>query len=162
MDAQAVAGSPCARRGGSTGLYVATGATISLGPYRSPVAVDHKLLVASRGLSSAHLARFAAALSLLVAISLYGVVLDNRELAVSRKISLQTFRADQLEAREVELRLQVQQLQTPERLRSMLREGEAARVTELERGNSPQRRGGRREGGKSASSDISAISASPR
>jgi hypothetical protein len=80
------------------------------------------------GLSSAHFARFAAALGLLVAISLYGVTLDNRELTIARQISLQTFRADQLEARAVELRLEVQQLQSPERLRAVIQEQEPDRV----------------------------------
>jgi hypothetical protein len=92
------------------------------------VAADHREPVARGGLSSAHLARFAAALALLVAVSLYGVTLDNRELAIARQISLQTFRADQMEARAVELRLQVQQLQSPERLRAVVSEQEKVRV----------------------------------
>jgi len=74
--------------------------------------------------STSHVARFVAAIALLVAISLAGVAIDNRELALKRRISLETFRADQLETKAVQLRLYVEQLQTPERLKMAM---EAAR-----------------------------------
>lgn len=121
-------------------MRVATGVTIILDPCGTTVADSHQEPDAGGGLSSAHFARFAAALGLLVAISLYGVVLDNRELAISRKISLQTFRADQLEARQVELRLEVQQLQSPERLRAAVAEREAARTGKYEKVEQEKRR----------------------
>lgn len=70
--------------------------------------------------STAHVARFVAAIVLLVAISLIGVAIDTRELALKRRISLETFRADQLETKAVQLRLHVEQLQSPERLQTAL------------------------------------------
>jgi hypothetical protein len=70
--------------------------------------------------ATAHVARFAAALILLVGISLVGVAFDNRELALKRRISLETFRADHLESRAAELKLRIEQFQTPERLKAVL------------------------------------------
>ncbi|MBX3442815.1 MAG: hypothetical protein KF774_10430 [Planctomyces sp.] len=71
---------------------------------------------------AAHVARFVAAIGLLVAISLVGVAIDNRELALRRRISLDTFRADQLEARAARLRFELEERQTPQRLRAAFRE----------------------------------------
>jgi hypothetical protein len=70
--------------------------------------------------ATSHVARFVAAIILLVVISLVGLAIDNRELALKRRISLDTFRADQLEMKAVQLRLQVEQLQSPERLKLAL------------------------------------------
>lgn len=111
---------------GATSPRVATDATAPVGFVGNPGVSSSETPEPETGLASAHLARFAAALALLVSIALYGVTLDNRELSLARQISLQTFRADQLETRVVELRLEIQQLQSPERLRELIRT-EAAR-----------------------------------
>ena len=65
---------------------------------------------------SAHLLRFGAALAILVAVALTGVALEQRSLELSRQSSLQTFRADRLEQEAAELRLRIEELQTPQRL----------------------------------------------
>jgi hypothetical protein len=65
---------------------------------------------------SAHLLRFGAALSILVAVALTGVALEQRSLELARQSSLQTFRADRLEQQAAELRLRIESLQTPQRL----------------------------------------------
>jgi TolA-binding protein len=70
----------------------------------------------NRSLASAHLLRFGAALAILVAVSLTGVALEQRSLELSRQSSLQTFRADRLEQQAAELRLRIEELQTPQRL----------------------------------------------
>jgi len=72
------------------------------------------------GASSVHVARFVVALMLLVTTALVGVSLDNRQLALKRRITLETFRADQLERRAAALKLKVEELQTPDRLRAAI------------------------------------------
>ncbi len=75
---------------------------------------------------AAHLLRFGAALSLVVAIALVGVVVEQRSLKLSRELSLQTFRADHLERQANDLRLKIETLQTPQRLVEL---GAAERVS---------------------------------
>jgi hypothetical protein len=79
---------------------------------------------------SAHLLRFGAALAILVAVALTGVALEQRSLELSRQFSLQTFRADRLQQQAAELRIRIEELQTPERLleatRSSAERGRAA------------------------------------
>ena len=70
----------------------------------------------NRPLASAHLLRFGAALTILVAVSLTGVALEQRGLELSRQSSLETFRADRLEQQAAELRLRIESLKTPQRL----------------------------------------------
>ena len=70
----------------------------------------------NRSSGSAHLLRFGAALAILVTVALTGVALEQRGLELSRQSSLQTFRADRLEQQAAELRLKIEQLQTPQRL----------------------------------------------
>jgi hypothetical protein len=70
----------------------------------------------NRSTGSAHLLRFGAALAILVAVTLTGVALQQRSLELSRQSSLQTFRADRLEQEAAELRLKIEELQTPQRL----------------------------------------------
>jgi hypothetical protein len=70
--------------------------------------------------TSFHLARFAASLALLVGISLVGVAFESQELGVRRRLSLETFRADQLQSRIATLQLKVEQLQTPSRLQNAI------------------------------------------
>ena len=65
---------------------------------------------------SAHLLRFGAALAILVAVALTGVALEQRSLELARQSSLETFRADRLEQQAAELRLKIEELQTPQRL----------------------------------------------
>jgi len=60
--------------------------------------------------------RFGAAVALIVAVSLLGIALEKRTLALKRSISLQTYRAAQLEERRVQLRLRCEQLGAPGRL----------------------------------------------
>lgn len=60
--------------------------------------------------------RFGAAVALIVAVSLLGIALEKRALALKRAISLQTYRAEQLEERRVQLRLRCGQLGAPARL----------------------------------------------
>ena len=60
--------------------------------------------------------RFCAAVALIVAVSLLGIALEKRTLALRRAISLQTYRAEQLEERRVQLRLRCEQLGAPGRL----------------------------------------------
>ena len=59
--------------------------------------------------------RFGAAVALIVAVSLLGIALEKRTLALRRAISLQTYRAEQLEERRVQLRLRCEQLGAPGR-----------------------------------------------
>jgi hypothetical protein len=65
---------------------------------------------------SAHLLRFGAAMSLLVAVALTSVALEQRSLRLAREFSLQTFRADRLQRQIADLELRIEQLQTPQRL----------------------------------------------
>ncbi|MBL8848692.1 MAG: hypothetical protein JNG89_03370 [Planctomycetaceae bacterium] len=60
--------------------------------------------------------RFGAAVALIVAISLLGIALEKRSLSLKRAISLQTYRAAQLDERRVQLRLRCEQLGAPSRL----------------------------------------------
>jgi hypothetical protein len=60
--------------------------------------------------------RFGAAVALIVAVSLLGIALEKRTLALRRAISLQTYRAEQLDERRVQLRLRCEQLGAPGRL----------------------------------------------
>ena len=66
--------------------------------------------------ASAHLLRFSAAMALLVAVALSSVALEQRSLKLAREHSLQTFRADRLERQIADLRLHIEELQTPRRL----------------------------------------------
>ena len=56
--------------------------------------------------------RFIAALSLIVAVSLTGIVMEKRELALKRAISLQHFRMDQLMEERTRVRIQLHGLLT--------------------------------------------------
>ncbi|MFO1094974.1 MAG: hypothetical protein U0992_16955 [Planctomycetaceae bacterium] len=60
--------------------------------------------------------RFGAAVALIVVVSLLGIALEKRALSLKRAISLQTYRAAQLEERRVQLRLRCEQLGAPARL----------------------------------------------
>ena len=60
--------------------------------------------------------RFGAAVALIVAVSLLGIALEKRTLSLKRAISLQTYRAAQLDERRVQLRLRCEQLGAPARL----------------------------------------------
>ena len=57
--------------------------------------------------------RFAAAVVLIVLVSLIGIAQEKRRLALSRAISLQQYRTDQLMERRAHLRLQVHELTSP-------------------------------------------------
>jgi hypothetical protein len=70
----------------------------------------------NRSTGSAHILRFGSALAILVAVALTGVALEQRSLELSRESSLQTFRADRLEQEAAQLRLKIEELQTPQRL----------------------------------------------
>jgi len=76
----------------------------------------------NRPLASAHLLRFGAAIAILVAVALTGVALEQRSLELARQSSLHTFRADRLEQQASELRLRIEELQTPQRLMEATRE----------------------------------------
>lgn len=62
---------------------------------------------------SVQLFRFAAALALLVTISLAGIALEKDNLARQRATSLQQYRIEQLLDREAHLRLQINVLTSP-------------------------------------------------
>ena len=66
--------------------------------------------------ASAHLLRFGAAMTLLVAVALTSVALEQRSLRLAREFSLQTFRADRLQREIADLKLRIEELQTPQRL----------------------------------------------
>ena len=55
-------------------------------------------------------------MALIVAVSLLGIALEKRTLALKRAISLQMYRADQLEERRAQLKLRCEQLGAPARL----------------------------------------------
>ena len=57
--------------------------------------------------------RFAAALMLVVTISLVGISIEKRNLALQRGISLQQYRTDQLLERQAQLRLRIDELTSP-------------------------------------------------
>ncbi len=56
--------------------------------------------------------RFIAALALIVTVSLIGIRLENRELALKRAISLQHYRMDQLLEEQARLRIRLHALST--------------------------------------------------
>lgn len=60
--------------------------------------------------------RFVFALLLVVAVSLLGVALEKRILALKRATALQQYRAEQLDEQGIRLRLRTQQLGAPARL----------------------------------------------
>ena len=70
--------------------------------------------------------RFGAAVVLIVAISLLGIAPEKRALSLKRAISLQAYRAEQLEERRNLLRLQSQQLGAPGNLLKTLEPQTAA------------------------------------
>jgi hypothetical protein len=59
--------------------------------------------------------RFAAALTLLVVISLAGIRLERSELALKRSLSLQHYRLEQLIEERVRLRVRLHELSSPAR-----------------------------------------------
>jgi hypothetical protein len=67
--------------------------------------------------------RFGAAVLLVVAVSLLGIALEKRNLSLRRTISLQLYRAEQLQERCVRLRLQSEQLGAPARLMQAIEDG---------------------------------------
>lgn len=67
--------------------------------------------------------RFAAALSLIVLISMTGVVLQKRTLELRRQVSLQSYQTELLVEQHVLLRLETQQLTAPSRWASGSGEG---------------------------------------
>lgn len=74
--------------------------------------------------------RFGAAVALIVAVSLLGIALEKRALSLKRAISLQTYRAAQLDERRVQLRLRCEQLGAPARLMESLNGGESQAARE--------------------------------
>lgn len=78
--------------------------------------------------------RFGAAVTLVVAVSLLGIALEKRALSLKRAISLQSYRAAQLEERRVQLRLRCEHLGAPARLlESLESEATATRPTTVPR-----------------------------
>jgi len=67
--------------------------------------------------------RFGAALLLIVVVSLLGIALEKRTLSLKRAITLQTYRAEQLQERCSRLRLQCEQLGAPARLMQAIEDG---------------------------------------
>lgn len=67
--------------------------------------------------------RFAMAVALIVAVSLCGVALEKRTLSLQRAISLQHYRAAQLEEQRVRLRLLCEERGAPSRLLEALESG---------------------------------------
>jgi hypothetical protein len=74
--------------------------------------------------------RFGAAVAVVVVVSLLGIALEKRTLSLKRAISLQTYRADQLEERRIQLRLKCERLGTPGRLLETLEAEQAGAPTE--------------------------------
>jgi hypothetical protein len=68
--------------------------------------------------------RFGAAMLLVVAVSLLGIAVEKRSLALKRTISLQLYRAEQLRERCVRLRLRCEELGAPARLVQELESGQ--------------------------------------
>ena len=58
--------------------------------------------------------RFAAALLLILAVSLIGIRFEKEELALKRSISLQQYRMDQLLEEQARLRIRLHELTGPE------------------------------------------------
>lgn len=69
--------------------------------------------------------RFGAAILLIVVVSLLGIAVEKRTLALKRTISLQLFRAEQLRERCVRLRLRCEELGAPARLLQAMESGQA-------------------------------------
>lgn len=67
--------------------------------------------------------RFGAAVLLVVVVSLLGIALEKRTLALKRTISLQLYRAEQLQERCVRLRLRSEELGAPARLMQAIEAG---------------------------------------
>lgn len=67
--------------------------------------------------------RFGAAVVLIVAISLVGIALEKQALSLKRAITLQTYRARQLEERRARLRLESERLGAPQQLLQALPSG---------------------------------------
>jgi len=67
--------------------------------------------------------RFGAAVLLIVVVSLLGIALEKRTLSLKRAITLQTYRAEQLQERCARLRLQCEQLGAPARLMQAIEDG---------------------------------------
>ena len=67
--------------------------------------------------------RFAMAVALIVGVSLCGVALEKRALSLQRAISLQHYRAEQLNEQKVRLRLHCEELGAPARLLELVESG---------------------------------------
>lgn len=76
--------------------------------------------------------RFGAAVVIVVVVSLLGIALEKRTLAVKRAISLQAYRADQIDERLAQLRLRCEQLGAPGRLLESLDTERVSRTTDFE------------------------------
>ena len=70
--------------------------------------------------------RFAAALSLVVLISMTGVVLEKRTLELRRQVSLQSYQTELLVEQHVRLRLETQRLTAPSRWAASFGEEQSA------------------------------------
>jgi len=68
--------------------------------------------------------RFTATLVLIIAVSLAGVAMEKRSLAVKRSISLQHYRLQQLLEKRTQLRLDVELRGAPSRLIEQIERGE--------------------------------------
>jgi hypothetical protein len=82
--------------------------------------------------------RFAMAVALIVGVSLCGVALENRTLALQRAISLQHYRAEQLDEQRVRLRLRCEELGAPSRLLELVASGQLT-VGSVERDKAQRR-----------------------
>ncbi|MEZ6064470.1 MAG: hypothetical protein R3B90_01905 [Planctomycetaceae bacterium] len=60
--------------------------------------------------------RFAAVLTIIVAIALAGIAVEKRNLWLRRALTLQEYRLQELERERTELRLAIEQLTAPQRL----------------------------------------------
>ena len=70
--------------------------------------------------------RFGITIVLIVGVSLAGIAIEKRTLSLQRSVSLQHYRAEQLEEQRVRLRLRCEELGAPLRL---LEEVEAGRLS---------------------------------
>ena len=68
--------------------------------------------------------RFGAAVLLIVVVSLLGIAIEKRTLSLKRTISLQLYRAEQLQERCVRLRMRSEELGAPVRLMQALETGQ--------------------------------------
>ncbi len=69
--------------------------------------------------------RFGVTIGLIVAVSLAGIAIEKRTLALQRSVSLQHYRGEQLEEQRIRLRLRCEELGAPLRL---LEEVESGRL----------------------------------